>query len=190
MKKESTFIPIIIDVERNIDGISMIRCSYFSIQSDNPMSNWTISTGGIDSPVLLLSIEAILLGSRQSPDYFRSHSDVDSIYDFIEDHEGLFIDINDIWVPSSWFGTKELKQGLLFRISQDKFSLCWKFRNDIISTEEFMALDDEIDKSKSSFIRFSENENDAFRSWTDNQIKQSQEIYQGNRGNYLQKIKQ
>lgn len=187
MELQTTFIPIIVDVERNIDGIKMIRCSYYSIQSDEPMPNWSLNIGRNNAAMLLLNLEAILLGSPDSPDNFRNVNDIDAMYYLVEEHEGLFVDINDIWVPKRWFGKDDLKQGLLFRISQESFSWCWKFRNDVISAEEFLAFEKEM---KDSYLRFSEEETNAFYMWTEKQILQSRDIYQEKREQYLQKIKE
>lgn len=187
MEQNIIQIPVVTDVERYIDGINMIRCSYYSIQSDIPMPNWEINVSGTSTPMLLLNLEAILVGPIQNVDKFNRMEDIDSMYEFVEQNEGLFVDINDVWIPSTWFGVKEIKQGLVYRISQENFSLCWKLRNDNISLEEFIAESRNI---KEPFISFSEEETSVFHEWTKKQIQGSQEIYQGNRNNYLQKIEQ
>ncbi len=186
IQQNSLSIPVVTDVERNIDGIKMIRCSYYSIQSDTPLPNLNISGLGLSSSMFLLNLEAILVGPAQDVEKFNTVEDIDSMYEFVEEQEGLFVDINDIWIPSSWFDLPKLKQGLVFRISQEKFTLCWQLRNDIISSEEFIT---ETKYIKDPTISFSEEETSVFQQWTKNQILQSQEIYQGNRKNYLQKIK-
>ncbi|MGI9550802.1 MAG: hypothetical protein ACR2MT_06340 [Aurantibacter sp.] len=186
--EQSTFqIPVVTDVERNIDEINMIRCSYYSVQSDIPIPNWTLNVLDDSTPMLLLNLEAILVGPVQNVDKFSSVEDIDLMYDFVEKNEGLFVDINDVWIPTNWFGIKEIKQGLVYRISQENFSLCWKLRNDNISSEEFIYESKNI---KEPFISFSEEETSVFQKWTKKQIQESQEIYQGNRTDYLQKIKQ
>ena len=185
MEQKILQIPVITDVKRNIDNIIMIRCSYYSIQSEIPMPNWTINAFGTSTPMLLLNLEAILVGPLQNVDKFSRMDDIDSMYNFVEQNEGLFVDINDVWIPIEWFGVNEIKQGLVYRISQENFSLCWKLKNDTISAEEFLYESKNINEP---FISFSEEETLIFQDWTKKQILESQEIYQGNRKNYLQKL--
>ena len=168
MEQNIIQIPVVTDVERYIDGINMVRCSYYSIQSDIPMPNWAINVSGKSTPMLLLNLEAILVGPIQNVDKFSKMEDIDTMYDFVEQNEGLFVDINDVWIPSTWFGGKEIKQGLVYRISQENFSLCWMFRNDNISLEEFIP---EGRKIKASYISFSEEETYVFQEWTKKQDK-------------------
>ncbi len=192
---EPALVPIIVDVERNIDGYRMIRCSYFAVQSDEPLPNWRLRVGEFDSPILLLNLEAILLGAPSNPDGFGNVEEINAMYDYIEKHDELFVDINDIWVPIEWFGNIEIKQGLLFRIPADQFSICWKLRNDKISVEE-MFLDEDVQdedvKSKliqQPHIEFSESETSVFEQWTNMQIEQSRAQYNERKEMALKKIR-
>ncbi|WP_282042712.1 hypothetical protein [Winogradskyella flava] len=187
MGQKKLSIPIATDVDRNIDGVEMIRCSYYSVQSDSPIPNWSISTVDNNASILLLNIEAILLGPTNKGDEFDSVEDIDSMYIFAEQNQGLFVDINDIWVPFHWFGVEKVEQGLVYRISQEKFSLCWKLRHDYISFDEFNT---EIAYQEDIKLRFSQKETNAFNDWTKAQIFRSREIYQESRGEYLQKFKE
>jgi len=179
-------IPVVADVERNVDGIEMIRCSYYSIQSDTPIPNWNMNAFGTSIQILLLNLEAILVGPTHEGVKFRDVADIESMYDFAEQNEGLFVDINDIWIPSAWFSGYKIEQGFVYRISQDNFTLCWQLRNSNISSEEFIFRSEFLDRPN---IRLSEEETVVLRAWTKKQINKSQEIYQENRNNYLQKIK-
>ncbi len=179
-------IPVITDVERNIDGVNVVRCSYYSVRSETPLPNWTINVLGISSRMLIIDLEAILVGPPDK-DVFNSIEEIDLMYDFVENNEGVFVDINDIWIPTTWFGNINIKQGLVFRIDQEKFTLCWKLRNDYISYDEFELGCKEIEEL---FIIFSGSETSIFEKWTRKQIEDSKEIYQGSREIYLKKIDQ
>ena len=191
---DQALIPIVVDVKRNIDNHIMVRCSYYSIQSDKPMPNWTIQAGGTNEAMLLLNLESILIGNPNKASYhFGEVSDVEMMYDFVEKENDLFVDINEIWVPIEWFGGVPIKQGYLFRIHQVHFSWCWQLRNDIISSDEFYSksLDDENLKSlmdREPIVKYSEKESEVFKQWTEKQINRSREIYQANKENYLEKI--
>jgi hypothetical protein len=184
--KRLSTIPLVVDVERNIDGYEMVRCAYYSIESETPLLGTEIEIQGTDHPFLFLHLEAIFLGSPINQDYFYSTDDIDAMYEFTESHEGLFVDINDIWIPISWFGKQEIKQGRIFRIPVDRFIACWKFRHDHIAVEELIATDL---KEVAVYLDYSEEESRSFDEWTRLQISQSQEFYHSNRDNYLQKIK-
>ena len=188
-KNPNIKIPIIVDVERIIDEIPMIRCSYYAIQSDKPMTDWTINAGDTRASMLLLNLEAILVGPPQKEHVFRDKNDVALMYQFVEDQDALFVDINDIWIPLSWFGNNNVKQGQLYRIGQEEFSICWQFRHDMISAEELTEFTKDEVKDESS-IEFSEMETEIFHNWTQEQIEQSRKIYQNERSNYLTKIKE
>lgn len=188
-------IPIISDVVRNIDGYKMVRCSYFTIQSDEPLFNCSLKIGNLNYPILLLNLEAIILGSPNNPFEFKNMVDINEMYEFIEEGDLLFVDINDIWIPIEWFGEIEIKQGMVFRIPGERFSICWRLRHDKISIEEMFSKENIKDKDvKINFlheppVRFSEKETQAFNQWTNLQIEQSRKRYEENRNNTLKKIK-
>ena len=197
IKTNSTWprIPIIVDVtKRVIDGQSMVRCSYFSILSEEPMQNWAINSDNINSPILLLNFESILIGPSSDTHYFSSFEEIERMYQLEESHSELFVDINDIWIPTPWFAHQKLEQGQLHRISADRFSRCWKLRNDLISIEELLddegtVLQEHIAKESSpSLVRYSPEESASFEQWTKKQIDRSSTIYHQNRERYLKKI--
>lgn len=189
----SDLIPILVDVERNIDEHQMIRCSYFSVQSDEPLPDWNLRIGKFNSPILLLNIEAILLGAPNETRVFKDHSDITAMYDYIESQDELFVDINDIWIPVEWFGGIKTKQGMVFRISQDLFTHAWKFRNDKIVADELMEsanVKTAMEQSKSTqspMVIFSEEETYVFTDWTKSQIEESRSRYDERQRKSLEK---
>ncbi|MEN8185519.1 MAG: hypothetical protein ABFR05_00160 [Bacteroidota bacterium] len=196
ISNRDNMIPIIVDVERNIDGHQMVRCSYFSVQSDEPLLNWKINIRSSNSPIVLLNLEAILVGSPSNPNDFKTIEDINEMYDFIEDsNEGLFVDINDIWIPVEMFGKTDIEQGMVFRIPDEQFILLWKFRNDRISIEELFSDEERFvhkmmpDLKQKPPVYFSEEETMAFQKWTYKQIEQSRMRYNENKKHVLKKIK-
>ena len=183
-------IPIVYDTIREIDGQKMLRCTYFTVQTDEPLPNWYLNLGNTTYPILLLNLEAIIIGAPKSPEMFRNPLDIDDMYEFIEKNTDLFVDINDIWVPHSWFKFKEFKPGSVFRLRSDLFTYCWKFRNDQISIYEFIENESilNLKEREERMVYFSEEESTAFNKWTSSQILQSQEIYRKNE-NKLKKLR-
>lgn len=189
-------IPVIADVERNIDGYLMMRCSYLSIQSDEPIADLDIETGDLSFPVLLINMEAIILGTPGSSHKFASVEEIEQLYDYVDGQDHLFIDINDVWIPSAWFGKMEIVQGMLFRMPVEAFNRCWKLRNDRISSEEMFADEDVREEAviekyqENPRVIYSEEESMTFFNWTTYQIEESRRIYKENKDESLQKIKE
>ena len=189
-------VPVIIDVERNIDGYPMIRCSYMSVQADEPVPQLHLEANDATFPILLLNMEAIILGTPGGSDVFDNVDDIERMYDYVEAEEKLFLDINDIWIPKAWFGKNRIRQGLLYRMPVDRFVNCWKLRNDKISSEEMFKEEDILDDAvvykyaDTPVMEYSEQESNAFNNWTKKQIERSREIYQANRDRTLQKIRE
>lgn len=190
-------IPIIVDVERNIDEYQMIRCSYYTIQADEPITDLQLNIGDFDSPIFLLNLEAILIGAPNKTNRFETVQDIEAMYKYVEQYDELFVDINDLWVPIEWFGKVKIKQGMVFRIPAERFILCWKLRNDRISTDE-MFLDEDVRK-KAIVSRFLQkpvveysDESVVFGNWIQDQINQSRDGYNKNKElkKILKKIKE
>lgn len=197
ISEKTITIPIIVDVERNIDEYQMIRCSYYTIQADEPITNLQLNIGDIDSPIFLLNLEAILIGAPNKTNRFETVQDIAAMYAYVEQYDELFVDINDLWVPVEWFGQVNVKQGMIFRIPADRFIRCWKLRNDRISTEE-MFRDEDVKKDairskflKKPIVEYSE-ETDVFIQWIQDQINQSRDRYNKNKEQkkILKKIKE
>ncbi len=92
------------------------------------------------------------------------------------------------------FGKVKIKQGMLFRIPDYYFSLCWKLRNDRISSEELFGHigRDYINQATVSpphpLLQYSSKETSAFKRWTKRQIEESRKIYKANKSEALKKI--
>lgn len=191
---ETVKIPIIYDAIREIDGIPMLRCTYYTVQTDEPLSNWSLDLENKTYPILLLNLEAIIIGAPQSLKMFRNPFDIDGMYELIEDNTDLFVDINDIWVPHSWFKYREYNPGSVFRLRRDLFTYCWRYRNDQISMHEFIENKSIInlkilaEEKQQSMLDYSEEESIAFQNWSSTQIQKSQEKYRENK-NKLNKLR-
>ena len=185
----SNTVPLVVDAVRMIDGHEMARCAYYSIASEAPMLDTDIQIEGTNRPFLFIQLEAIFLSAPNTKGYFNSIDEVNAMYEYAEQHDGIFVDINDIWVPYKWFGVEEIEAGMIFRIAIDQFIRCWKFRNDQIAVDEFL-INSSIEEREEPILSYSNEETTAFQSWSDQQIEQSREIYLENRDNYLQKIEQ
>lgn len=189
MEQETTVsstVPLVVDAVRNIEDHEMVRCAYYAIASDAPVLDANVRVDGTNRPFLFMQLEAIFLNPPSTKDQFDSVDAVDAMYEYAAQYEGLFVDINDIWVPLAWFGYEDIRPGRLFRITIDDFINCWKFRNDQITVAVF--LEESFSKRDIPRLYYSEEETAAFKAWTERQIALSREIYHQNRDSYLQKI--
>lgn len=57
--KQNITVPLIVDAVRNFDGLEMVRCMYFSIETDLPFPDWHLSLGKFQIPVILVGLSAI-----------------------------------------------------------------------------------------------------------------------------------
>ncbi|TAJ13759.1 hypothetical protein DMA11_07850 [Marinilabiliaceae bacterium JC017] len=172
-------VPVITDVVREIDGIIMMRCSYFSINSYDSLFGWNLQIRQLRLPILLLNLEAIIIGGPHG-NGFNNPNDISAMYDSIEEEGNLFVDINDIWIPLTWFSEEEMPeeiipQGRVYRIPSNLFNLCWQFRNDRIDVNELPELTPEEQ------LRHSDEETQFFAEWTNTQVEESRTAYQQNR---------
>ncbi len=181
-----TTVPLVVDAIRSIEDHEMVRCAYYAIASDAPVLEANVQVDGTNRPFLFMQLEAIFLNPPDTQDQFDSIEAVDAMYEYAARYDGLFVDINDIWVPLTWFGYEDIRPSRLFRIAIDDFIHCWKFRNDQITIDVFLA--ESYSKRDGPSLYYSEEETAAFKAWTERQIALSREIYHQNRDNYLPKI--
>lgn len=185
-------IPVIADTIRNIDDFDMVRCLYYSVQSDDPLPNWSLTMQGSHFPILLLNLEAIIMGPPNDALVFNRASDVNEMYNFIEEQTQLFVDINELWIPIKWINNN-IKQGMVFRIPPTLFTLCWQFCNNRISVSDLFDNVKAIEPNDQSFsvsggmVAYSDHETRVFNEWTNMQIEQSQKNYHNNKHLKLKK---
>lgn len=167
-------IPIMIDDVKMYKKFKMTRCTYFSIESDNPLSNWTLTLGENKIPFYLLGLSGIICTPGPEDYYFSTLQKIEKLFDTIEGHHSLYIDINDIWFPNFLFNDNN-QRGSIYRIPKELFSVGMLYRDDLIAMQKFTSMSKEFNKS----VKYSPKETEAFKEWSINQIDKAIELYHG-----------
>jgi hypothetical protein len=166
-------VPVIVDDVKRYPDFHMTRLTYFSIECDEPAPGWTLELDRARVPFLMMGLSGIVLrptGARarfDEPDAFRD------LFDLVEQHEALYVDVNDVWLPNGCFEGMRVGRGDVFRVGVRLFARALAYRSNRETTERFEAeaidLRGEIEPSPA--------EADAFRAWSRSQIDDARRVY-------------
>lgn len=126
-------IPVMVDDVKNIEKMKFTRCTYFSIQCDTPSFNWFLETNIGTLPFLLLGLSGIIYCPLGEAYKFTLPNQIEELFDLADKQEGLYIDINDIWLPNMAFPNEIAKRGAAYRVYIEIFKNALKFREHQIS---------------------------------------------------------
>lgn len=163
-KNKNITVPLIVDAVRNFDGLEMVRCMYFSIETDLPFPDWHLSLGKFQIPVILVGLSAIIITDSSMGNVFTSKKRIDDFFRTVEEDLGLTVSTNDIWFPVSHM-SEYPKPNSLFRVELSLFLKAHKKR----STETSWEPDEII--SDKPLITFERKETKAFLNWTQKQVE-------------------
>jgi hypothetical protein len=166
-------VPVIVDDVKQHTRFAMTRCTYFSIECDQPSPGWTLSLNRAHIPFYMLGLSGIVLSPPGNNHEFSSAPDIRRLFDDIETNEHLFVDINDLWLPNECFPDSELARGAVYRVGPRLFDLAFQFRHDLLPQHEFEMLAREF----SHEVSFSTGETEAFQHWSNEQIMIASEQY-------------
>ncbi|QLG44854.1 hypothetical protein [Costertonia aggregata] len=176
MDTEKLTVPIFIDDIKKFTDFRMTRCTYFSVESDNPIPDWGLNIDDENIPLVLLGFEGIVTKPLGEKALFGSDKDIQAFFELIERDDNFYIDVNDIWFPNFLFGYEVPKTSVVFRVSTKLFNLGYRFRNDKIPSQKFIAACG----NHLPEIYFSPLENNAFAQWEQLVIAEAKEIYPKN----------
>jgi DNA-binding XRE family transcriptional regulator len=169
-------IPVMLD-DLKEKGIS--RFTYFSIEYDRPAVGWELGMDIARIPVFLIGLSAIVWRPVGQESYkFITPDMIEDIFVQAEHHDGLFIDVNEIWFPNLLLSQFTNNRGDVFRVKQGLFSLAYSFQAGELVLDELLRSADHF----SGDIYFSEAETNAYKQWSARQIEIAKETYPKNRG--------
>lgn len=157
-------VPLIVDAVRNFDGLEMVRCLYFSIETDLPLPDWHLGLDEFQIPVILVGLSAIIVSDSLTGNVFSSKKKVDDFFRTIEDELGLTVSTNDIWFPKSHMSENPTPNSL-FRVDLPLFLEAYKKRTTETPWEPEIAVSDK------PLIIFKRKETEAFLNWTRKQVE-------------------
>lgn len=183
------FIPVTIDAVREIETIGMVRVTYFALTSDAPAAVWEVElpplvqlhgVGALGSAGVVYSAmrESDQVGGEAVEfDLFERPEDVAAIFS-LEDDSPLTVQIEDVWMPVSWFhdvavwGDEDnprpvdwdLERGQVYRVDLPLFQEAYRYTAGEIGFERLAAIDPQ------GQVLVSPVEGEAMRGWSQDQI--------------------
>lgn len=184
------FIPVTIDAVRDIEGIDMARVTYFALTSDAPSAVWEIELPplarlhgvgalGLAGIVYSAMRESDQVG-RESVEFdlFERPDDVAAIFSLEEGDSPVTVQIEDVWMPASWFrrvavwggedeprrADSDLERGQVYRVALPLFQGAYRYTAGEIGLDQLIAIDAEDQ------VLVSPVEGEAIRGWSQDQI--------------------
>ena len=169
-------VPIVIDDVKKYKNFSMARCTYFSIESDVPTTDWILELDKQSIPFHLFGVTGIIIKPLGRKKRFDSPGSIDRLFDMIERHPSLYVDANEIWLPNFLFKSS-VKRGHVYRIASGLFKEAHLFQQNQITKEKFFET---CTDSKQN-IYYSAEETKSFKNWANEQIKSAKKRFPKNR---------
>jgi hypothetical protein len=167
-------VPVFVDAIRDIEDVPMARVTYFVVASNVPEPSWLIHSR-LEPTVSLqvLGLMGIICGPAPPSRLFEDPDQISQLFSVVEDSEGLSVEIEDLWLPASWFppsGQPEL--GAVYRVDLPLFQRAYRYR-----TEE---MSHQLSSGRGEWegaISPSPQETSAFAAWATAQIDMARRDY-------------
>ena len=172
-RRRST-IPLIVDDLKPLPDYPLVRCNYLSVECDAEASPWTIHIGGRRLPFFMAGLSGVITRAPGASK-FRDVTDLENLFELIEDEAGLLIDIDDIWLPDFLFRRTRFRprNGRVYRITPEAFSLALTFREGRLDLPRFIEAVRELPKP----LAYSGRETGTFEAWRNRQIQDARDRF-------------
>lgn len=180
--KKPLTIPVIIDDVKDQPGFQMSRCSYFSIASNVPSPDITLDPRTNLPSIMVGFISVICRPSNRSP-LFDKPEKLSGLLERVEKNQGLYVDINDLWLPNFIFDEENRKRSCVYRIDIELFRLAFNYQNEAISDNDFIKYCRDMKLTAD----FSPKETKAFFKWGREQIEHARKYYKENTAKWLKR---
>jgi hypothetical protein len=185
---------VAVDAQRELDGVEMLRTTYFVVTTDAPAQIWEL-----DLPPLarlhglgaLGMLGIVFSALRQTTgaglpvtefDLFTDPADISAVFS-LEERQDLSVHLEDIWLPLAWCeeasvwgedGTleAEVARGDVFRVDVELFQDAYRYGIGDIGIERFMELD------PAGRVFASPQESEAVRGWAQGLIEQAKSAFE------------
>lgn len=177
-------VPALVDSVKDYADWAMTRLTYFSIVCDLP-SPGLLEPAARDKtlnprariPFLLLGNAGIVYKPLGRARRFQSLDQVRAVFKAIDDQEGLFIDVDDFWLPNAAFPSRGRgrapDRGRVYRVSLEVLRLAWAFGLQQLSKADFEARA----AARRGEVRFSPDETAAFGEWSQGIVAEARRLY-------------
>ncbi|HCO95706.1 MAG TPA: hypothetical protein DIU00_17460 [Phycisphaerales bacterium] len=178
-------IPMWIDDIKKAGSFKMTRLSYFVAEADEPTDDCAIMLGKANIPVIICGFSVAICQPSGAKQRFESATELDKLFDYIEDECDLSIETPDIWLPNGLFKSKHTpKRGDVYRIKQKLFTTALAFRTGRSNQQDF----EEWCAKSSEKVTYSDKETTVFAEWSTMQTERAKEKYEKEKlsGRYME----
>jgi hypothetical protein len=170
-------VPVVVDDVKCYGKFKITRCTYFTIECDAPSSNWVLELEKKSIPFLLIGLSGLIVRPIGGGRLFESSDSLDELFNTIESHPSLYVDINDLWLPNKLFqGVPH--RGDVYRVGIELFHVAYLYREERISEDQFSRQCSE----RKGNIRFSKKETRSVENWSRFQIQKAKDSFPKNKG--------
>ena len=168
-------VPVSIDSVWDSPPIVFSRCTYLTIECDEPGSLWRLGTSGSSLSFVMLGLIGIVIARAGDSGPFTSSQDLDALYDMIESWPGLDIGSGEIWLPRFCFDDSlRPRRGDVYRVESTLFRDAYAFQDGQVQQEDFCLVWRDQGREQ---VQFSSAETSAFREWRTLQLKLARNLY-------------
>jgi hypothetical protein len=189
------FVPVAIDAIREIEGVEMVRVTYFVVISDAPGPGWEVDLPELTeqhgvsvlgtSGIVYRAIHAGAEYEGRRRGLFVDAEDISSIFGLEEEGSPFTVQLEDVWMPGSWFadapiwgeetdassiGEDPMARGEVYRVAMQAFRDAFRY------TSGEIGLDDLGESATGDLLR-SPVETDAIRAWSEGQIEAARRAF-------------
>ncbi len=176
--KDNPDVPVFIDSVKDSEDFKNTRCIYYRIEFDDRL--FKVRQSFISNNFEVMGTWAILTSPFEeitSESFFVSYDIIKKTLKYIEDNDHLFLEIGNIWIPNFLIfkedNKQKVRQGDVYRISKELFSLCYGYVAGFIKEEDWI----ENSGKYLNDIKPSAKETEAFKEWRNKRIEESTRRY-------------
>jgi hypothetical protein len=171
-------IPITIDDMKQLPGVKLTRCSYFTVECDKPSPDWVLEFGRRSIPFLMTGLSGIIYRPLSRKSLFVSPKQIENLFNAIEKSNRLNVGTADVWIPNALIKPllhkcKLKPRGITFRVRYRFFLSALEFRTGKLDLKRFMKLS----RKTPNAVTFSFKEHIAFTTWREKQIDLARKQY-------------
>jgi hypothetical protein len=179
---DGVFIPVVIDAERVVDGEEMVRVTYFAVTTDAPAAVWEVELPAVAQlhGIGALGLAGVVYGALRDVggsgadkvdfDLFTNADDVAAIFALEESGTPLTVQVEDVWMPRSWFDDEPVR-GDVYRVGLEVFQSAYRYTAGTIGRDLLFEID------VIGQVISSPAETEAITEWSQDQIEATRRAF-------------
>jgi hypothetical protein len=179
---DGVFIPVVIDAERVVDGEEMVRVTYFAVTTDAPAAVWEVELPAVAQlqGIGVLGLAGVVYGALRDVggpkddtvdfDLFTDADDVAAIFALEESGTPLTVQVEDVWMPRSWFDDEPVR-GDVYRVGLEVFQSAYRYTAGTIGPDLLLEMD------VRGQVLSSPAETEAVTEWSQEQIEATRRAF-------------